>query len=536
MPAPSTQASSERPAEHASAAGQASSERPAEHASFRGASQGQRALLIALVASLAIHLGAGGVLRAIDDGVSPFGGGDEDFLDAIELEVAPVPPEAFDPGDESDESDEPEPELDEPEPQDQRVAVVEPLPEPELDPGPAEIPDAGVPPEPDAGALASEASDAAVSESDAGPEAIATADRDAGATADRDAGPATTASLTDIEPSKTVSEGASDRGKKIPTGAAADFRAYTPKGEVLGVLIRFDRLRGTPWAKRVDAVLRSMPDYRMIIGDRDLPLADLFDMLLVSSRDPSNVTATNLAGYTPSRTPAAMREFLDHKAAPVHWLAARGGALGRRGKSKLSQPGDPRVYLMPFSGWTVLTGPKHLGALARPTSSDVNAFPEDKDLPRWLSNIRNVGDESGDEAEGPVVVASFHGGPAALAIPIIGDLPTPDRLSVALNITSLGFRVQGTMMFSTEERAAEFEAMVNDGKSRMVDTVVGKRLLRQFHALNAAKGLTLTRRGQKMSYVTSFSIADAKAMLVRAAELSERFYLSSRGSSRGGAD
>jgi hypothetical protein len=58
----------------------------------------------------------------------------------------------------------------------------------------------------------------------------------------------------------------------------------------------------------------------------------------------------------------------------------------------------------------------------------------------------------------------------------------------------------------------------------MVETAVGTRIMKQFNALNAAKGLTLTRRGQRMSFVSSFSIADAKAMLERAAELSERFY------------
>lgn len=482
-----------------------------------------------MLVSIVCHLGVGGVLLAIESDAQPFGLAGDDYMDAIEFEVAPAPLEPFDPGDE----DPPPPEPDEPEipeqPEQQAVAITEPLPEPELDLGPV-TPDAGPK---DAGTeVADNTTDAGVADDppDAGTE-VADNTTDAGietAVDTLDAGTQVATTTPDAGNAVVGGDEGSPDEAKMPTGAAADLRGYTPKGELLGVLIRFDRLRDTPWAPRVDRVLAPMPDYQMIIGERKLPLTDLFDMLLISSSDPSEVTATNLAGYTPLRSTEKMREFLDHKTAPVSWSHARGGDLGTRGKSKLNARGDERVYMMPFPKWTVLTERRHLGKLTQANGGELGSFPDVAELPEWLAKIRSVGDESGKEDDGPVVVASLYGVLDTLKIPMIGEIPTPERLSVAIDIAEVGFRVHGTMTFSSEERATTFETMVNEAKDRMVETAVGRRVLGQLQALNAAKGLTLTRRGKRMSYVSSFSNADAKAMLERAAELSARFYTSRR--------
>jgi hypothetical protein len=299
-----------------------------------------------------------------------------------------------------------------------------------------------------------------------------------------------------------------------------------PKGELMAATLRFDRMRGTKWAKRVDAILQPMPDYRMIIGARDVLLADLFDVLVMASNNPRDVTRTHLAAYTEKMTPKELRAFLDHADAPVTWQASRGGALGKRGPTKLAQPNDPRVYLMPFPGWTLLTRPKFLGELGKPTAGDVDTVAADTAaLPEWLTKAPSVREQSGGKRkQGPIVVASFHAKRARLDIPMLGEIPGPDRLSVALEIASTGVVATGTLAFGSEADAAEFERVVNDGKARMVETRVGRSLLQQFHALNAAKGLTLTRRGSLIGFVTSFSEADGVAMCETAAELARRYF------------
>src|SRR5690606_6475277 len=114
---------------------------------------------------------------------------------------------------------------------------------------------------------------------------------------------------------------------------------YIPDGDKVAVLLRYDRLRGTPWARLADSILAPMPDYRAIIGNRRVPLEKLFDALLISSRNPADVVATNLVART-RLSPAEVRRMLDHKVQPVRWRAARGGALGLRQPSDLKLERD----------------------------------------------------------------------------------------------------------------------------------------------------------------------------------------------------
>jgi hypothetical protein len=483
----------------------------------------QRELWRGIAVSLCAHVAVGALLYVLAERREDASAQDEDsFLLGVDFDLAPVPPEPFEPVAEPESPPPPEPTRAAPEPEPEP----EPEPKPEPETAAASAQDAGV----DAAPLAKEQAqptglDAGVA-GDA-ETAIASTNPVAG-----DAGPAE-GSKNVFDPRGTDEP---DIESSMPPGASADLRPYLPRGEVLAVQIRFDRLRGTPWAKRVDAVLAPMPDYRMIIGKRDRLLADLFDMLLIASSDPNNVTKTHLAAYTETMTPKQLREFLDHEDAHVRWSMARGGALGLREPSSLSQPDDPRVYLMPFSGWTLLARRQFLREMTKPSTADIDgAFPDPKDFPPWLAKVPSLREQSGGESkDGPIVVASFHSRRERLDVPMVGELPAPERMSVALQLASTGFLLQGTMVFRSENAAAEFEATVKDGLARMTGTKVGRSLLAQVHALNTAKGLTLRRRGQRMSFVSSFSTADGKAMCEAAAQITERFYRGLRGGN--GAD
>ena len=50
-------------------------------------------------------------------------------------------------------------------------------------------------------------------------------------------------------------------------------------------------------------------------------------VLLISSRNPADLVATNIVART-RLSPAAIRRFLDHSSQPVRWSVVRGGVLG----------------------------------------------------------------------------------------------------------------------------------------------------------------------------------------------------------------
>ena len=92
-------------------------------------------------------------------------------------------------------------------------------------------------------------------------------------------------------------------GAPTSAGTAANLLAYFPPGHQITVLIRFDRLRKTEWAEPAAKLFRPMPDYGALFGDRDVPLADQLDTLVISSPKPRDATATTPLGAVTASAP-----------------------------------------------------------------------------------------------------------------------------------------------------------------------------------------------------------------------------------------
>lgn len=470
----------------------------------------RRTVALALSVSLAAHALAGAAIillstdRDDDEEIDPFS--------VVDVDVAPEAPEGFDPADHPAatqivEEAPPAPEKDEPE---------ETRLEPEED--------NAEPKEPDADKTAEAIPPDAGPHDDAGPVDTGTAVASA-----TDGGPAGAPPSDAGAPGSSTATASRPATPPGPPGTAADFRPYVPQGDKVTVLLRYDRLRGTPWAKLADAILSPMPDYRAIVGRRNTPLADLFDVLLISSRNPTDVTATNLVART-RRSPAEVRRYLDSKDTPVRWRPVRGGLLGKRLASATKLERDNRVYLIPFPEWIVLTRAKYLGELAREAPAagaptDLDAVRADEtSLPDWLRRARSVEVESGID-RGPIAVMSVSGiRHTELDVPQVGILPVPVHAALAIEMAKQGFYVRGTLTFGTSERAQAFQRALEAARTRLLDSTWGQLLLKNFHAYHALKGLTMRRRDARVTYATSISVADGKAMMVLAADWARRFY------------
>jgi hypothetical protein len=419
----------------------------------------------------------------------------------LDIDIAPEAPEGFEPA-----ADRPAP-----------------APEPVVKPPPPE--------EPEETTLEPETAE--VVRADAGPEvadaapAVARVESDAGPVVDSDAGPTIARVDPDAGPGTVSVTPPREAAPPGPPGTAADFRPYVPAGDKVTVLLRYDRLRGTPWAKLADSILAPMPDYRAIVGNRGKPLAELFDVLLISSRNPADVTATNLIARVRLGS-TEIRRFLDHKLQPVRWKVVRGGTLGRRLASPSKLERDSRVYLLPFPGWVVLTRSKHLGAPAQEApavAADLDhARADEAALPDWILRARTVENESGQGA-GPIAVVSVSGiKRTEVELPQLGTIPVPVHAALAVELTKQGFYLRGTLTFSSAERAGEFQKTLEATRARLIGSTLGELALKNFHAYHALKGLSLRRRDAKVTYATSISPADGKAMMQLAADWARRFY------------
>jgi len=316
-------------------------------------------------------------------------------------------------------------------------------------------------------------------------------------------------------------------GAPTSAGTAANLLAYFPAGHTISVLVRFDRLRGSEWATAAEELFRPMPDYQGLFGSRSADLATKLDMLVISTPRPRDAVATTLVMKT-TLPRSSVRDLLSSTAAPIAWSAAKGGALGKR-SGKVFQ-GDKRVVLSPWKGWYLFAQPEDLGGLTAAATGSVDAAEARGKLPAWLSGIRTIAKESGDDKKGPALVMTIgeppsNTGPATSGrykLPEVGlgvsSLPVPQRISLAMELVKQGWLVRGNIVFASEAEAAELVQTLTDLRTRITDSHILSGLLRKQHALNIVTGLSLARTGARVSYATSISISDARAILAAAAQ------------------
>jgi len=317
-------------------------------------------------------------------------------------------------------------------------------------------------------------------------------------------------------------------GAPTTAGTAANLLAYFPPGHTITALVRFDRLRGTEWAKPTETLLQPMPDYRLLFGTGVANVCDKLDTLVISTPRPKDAAATTLVAHTHMARPA-LREFLE-ATTPVQWSAAKGGMLGVRG-GKLP-PGDQRIILSPFEGWFLLAQPGDIAGLTAPAGGDANRAVASAKLPSWLAGIRAIEQESGAD-RGPALVVTiglpgkrFELGANDFGLGVSG-FPTPERISVALELVKQGWLVRGNMRFASEADAGEFVTAAEGVQQRITQSTViqlaiGKPVVR------VIGNLSFTRAGQRVSYATSISIADFRVILAVAAQHLESYFRSQR--------
>ncbi|MGE3456634.1 MAG: hypothetical protein AB7O24_16100, partial [Kofleriaceae bacterium] len=313
-------------------------------------------------------------------------------------------------------------------------------------------------------------------------------------------------------------------GAPTTAGTASNLLTYFPAGHVVTAMIRFDRLRGTEWSAQTERLLQPMPDYRVLFGQHDAKIADKIDTLVISTPRPRDATATTLVART-QLSRAQLREFLG-ATTTVTWSTSRGGMLGKRAANK--HPGDQRVFLSPFKNWFLLAQPADLGALMNHAGGNVDAIEAKGKLPSWLSAIRTIETESGAD-RGPALVVTvalggqrfdLKGNDFGLGIKTVA---MPIRISLAMELVKQGWLIRGNMSFNSEAEAVELVRVAEAARQQVVDSSMMQRLIGK-QVTRVIKNLSFARTGGRVSYATSVSIADARAILAVIAQYLDGYY------------
>jgi hypothetical protein len=155
-----------------------------------------------------------------------------------------------------------------------------------------------------------------------------------------------------------------------PDGGAApprpqSVRSYAPEGSRVTALLRVDRLRDTPYAALVDAMLMRLPDRRDLLEGTDIDLYRDVDALLVATPNPIDPTVTFLA-VRHHLTDSALRAALDKGARAtgrkLAWRTERGRPFAERRASAADQNylrRDERLILLATPRLAVVAPPAY---------------------------------------------------------------------------------------------------------------------------------------------------------------------------------
>ncbi len=323
-----------------------------------------------------------------------------------------------------------------------------------------------------------------------------------------------------------------------------DLRAFVPAGSRLMLVIRVDRVRNTPWAPAMDAILSPMPDYKTIIAsNNELKLADAFESLVIATPDPGDVTGTFLAART-TRDVASIRDNLSSKppvatpkppaanakppASPkprVEWKETSGVAVGTRTERWLAEMKDSRVFVIPYGGWIVLTRPEHVPHLIPGDGAAKNAK-----APDWLSRLAAIEAQTGEGENAPFLVLSAADMDADyLQVPGSDvELPVPQRLTVTMSPHPDGVVFSGAAVFGDAATAKTFYEKAQDGQKGALRDFATKFILDRLHCRGAIERLQFRHSNEFVTFSTTLGAKDAAGLFKAAALWSTEYFRTAR--------
>jgi hypothetical protein len=281
-------------------------------------------------------------------------------------------------------------------------------------------------------------------------------------------------------------DGADEAAGPGPT----DLGQLGPEGSRFTMLLRLDRLKDTPYAAPVDALLMHMPDRRDLLEGTGLSFYDDFEALLVATPNPLDYTVTFVAARH-HVSDAGMRAAVDRGARATGRVVAWRSESGRPWGERRARPGatptpfaarDARLIVLPAPGLVVVTPPAYRPLLLAPArkvapvradggalgSADGGASEgadggegEPAPSPSWAALLRRIDAETGLLPENAVAMASavdlFQRRGNAPLVFLGVELELPRALTVVLGAEPEPF-IEITATFASEAEARRWEA------------------------------------------------------------------------------
>ena len=314
----------------------------------------------------------------------------------------------------------------------------------------------------------------------------------------------------------------SQRSRVVTAWDGLPLLEVTPPGDTTAVLVRFDKLRSTPWGKVTEEVFAPMPDYQLFIQSSSAKglknLRDEFDILFVSTKDARDVTQTQISARSVA-APASLQTRLEHPQSKIQWAPYATGVLGNRMRGPRMYRGDSRKFFLGKNGWAFLVKGTSVPSLLSDGDDSMNA------------KLKRIADIA-ETPNAPVVVAQISPVPVSLKKIGLRGVERPRSVTAFVDIAGTrqagrggtGLRCRGFLDFSSAESAARFASAAK----KRLEEVQGNPLMIGFlhsaNALNAVSKLQILAKDDRVLFSTSISNADGKALFSKAAALLDIYY------------
>ena len=262
-----------------------------------------------------------------------------------------------------------------------------------------------------------------------------------------------------------------------------------PGDAALMLLMRMDRLRGSPYEREVRQLLEVFYDHKTLLWNSGLdPIKD-FEAMLIATPNPYRVTRTFLA--VRHNLPAwKMRRNLSraarYKTKRMRWRRQRDGYRGVI-PSPPRHPKDPRVVIVKRNV-VMLTDPAHIPLLTLDSSPDKKAPDAGPPARTWVQRLEQM-DAAGGHGEGPGLLLQAINLPRLIRLPRDFKTPQGFRLTIPAKAPADHHAI---LTFASEGDAKIFLAAV----PRRIKQAKRSLLLRFMGVTDILERIKLSRKGK----------------------------------------
>lgn len=279
----------------------------------------------------------------------------------------------------------------------------------------------------------------------------------------------------DNETNSVVSQGPPGLDRRGPSDLPA-FDNYAPGNARMSVLLRLDRLRGTPYEAPTGRLLDSVPDFRILLEDTDIdPMKD-FDAIFSATADPRYIQESFMV-VRHSLGEQGMKDVLGQRyARPPEWKTYRGYPIRDMVPDDIAYK-DTRKVLLASQKVALVTRKEWLGTLTKDQPEDSALRPErssEEELPKFtmLAGLEQIEEAAAEDTIAMVSVRGLY-----FMVPGYGRLPRFEAARLAIvgvKKPTLTIDIQ----FKDKAKAEKFAKDCPRIKSKLVNSIPGARFMK----------------------------------------------------------